>query len=166
MTLQILLYNQQYVYDDGNNDSVSSVTVTYAVTMSSVTVTYVVTMKTSADTAQYDYYYCDTAVSTASPPTVTVGDTNNTTSAVSIASPSIGIDTESSIVIDTEFSTVSVASNKAPSTGNDSLATVTFDTVHSLYFDITFNTAINTAFTSASHASPSTITQLTALVTS
>ena len=32
-TLQILLYNQQYVYDDDKNDSVSSVTVTSAVTI-------------------------------------------------------------------------------------------------------------------------------------
>ena len=58
LILQILLYNEQYVYDDGNNDSMPSVTVTYAVTMSSVTVIYAVTMKTSAEAAQYDYYYC------------------------------------------------------------------------------------------------------------
>jgi len=106
LTQQILLYNQQYVYDGGNNDSVSSVTVTYAVTMSSVTIIYAVTMTTSADEAQYDYHYCDTAVSIVSPFTVTVGATNNMTSAVSIASPSIGIDTESSIVIDAESSAV------------------------------------------------------------
>ena len=31
--LQILLYNQHYVYDDGNNDSVASITVTSVVTM-------------------------------------------------------------------------------------------------------------------------------------
>ena len=53
MTQQILLYNQQYVYDDGNKDSVSSVTVTYAVTISSVTVTYVVSMKTSVFDQQH-----------------------------------------------------------------------------------------------------------------
>jgi len=87
-----------------------------------------------ADKAQYDCYDGDTAVSRASP----------------------------SIVIDTESSTVSVASNKAPSTGNDSLATVTlrtYDTEHNLYFEITlntaFNTAIDTTFISASHASSS-----------
>jgi len=74
LTQQILLYNQQYVYNDGNNDSVSPVTVTYALTM-----------KTSADEAQYDYYYCNTTtVSIASHSTVTVGDTDNMTSAVSI----------------------------------------------------------------------------------
>ena len=33
LTQQILLYNQQYVYEDSNNDSVLSVTVTSAVTM-------------------------------------------------------------------------------------------------------------------------------------
>ena len=68
-------------------------------------------MKTSADEAQYDYYYCDTTVSIASLSTVMVDDTNNMTSAVSIASPSIGIDTESSIVIDTESSSVSSSYN-------------------------------------------------------
>ena len=111
LTQQILLYNQQYVYDDGNNDSVSSANVTYAVTMSSVTVTYAVTIRTNADEAQYDYYYCDTAVSITSPSTVTVGDTDNMTSAVSIASPSICIDTESSIVIDIESSSVASSYN-------------------------------------------------------
>ena len=33
LIFQILLYNQQYIYDEGNNNSVSSVTVTSAVTM-------------------------------------------------------------------------------------------------------------------------------------
>ena len=55
---------------------------------------------TVANEAQYDYYYGDTAVSIASP----------------------------SIVIDTESSTISVLNNNASSDGKDSTATVTMTT--------------------------------------
>ena len=63
---------------------------------------------TSADEAPYDYYYGDTAVSIASRP--------------------IAINSEYSIVIDTESSIVSVATNEAHSVSNDSPATVTTTT--------------------------------------
>ena len=161
LTQQILLYNQQYVYEDSNNDSVLSVTVTSAVTMKitsyetyvavhSVAVHSVVAESVQLLSTIHDELSFAIIMKTtvfhempfAFHNEIIVANNGTVSSAaVSRASPST--------VIDTESSTVSVASNKASSAGNKSFANVTlrnYNTVHNLYFDTRFDTALDTTF--------------------
>ena len=154
MTQQILLYNQQYVYDDANNNSVLSVTVTYAVTM-----------KTSADAAQYDYYYCATAVSIVSPSTVTVGDTDGTVHFAAIDAESSAIHDEMPFAVKNGIPAAAIADgaqydyyygDTAVSIASPSIVTVTLKT----YDTGGANDEANTVTTkmTTSHTSPSSDT--------
>ena len=117
--LQILLHNQQYVYDDSNNNSMWSVTVTSAVTMKIVSyelyvALYSVVSESSESSAiimmTAPFYELPSAIYNGIPFAVkdrisSATSANETTYdyyygdiAVLIASPSIVIDTESSTV--------------------------------------------------------------------
>jgi len=173
LTQQILLYNQQYVYDDCNNDSVSSVTVTSAVPESSIVIDTesstvsvannkassagngspaTVTLRTY-DTV-YNLYF-DTAFDTALDTTFT---------SASHASPSYDIDSSSSAIYDGDSSTgndspaaVMIMITAVKMMTNDMNSTVYFAVIDAVSSaDITESSAI-IMMTTAFHESPSAI---------